>query len=117
MKIIVRNSDNVCVISFADDVTITASSNEIAIKVGEETRVYQGYNSSTVTIYDDVTLPDDYAEQKYKYDGSNFTANSAWINPSEDILKQDKIRYVQMNTYSETFINAVQAEIDRLSAL
>ena len=53
--------------------------------------------------------------RKYKYDGSSFTANSEWVDPSVSILTMDKNRYVQMNTFSDTFIAAVQTEIDRLN--
>jgi hypothetical protein len=115
MKIIVRNSDNVSLLSFADEVTITPSDDAISIQVGEETRVYQEFNSSNATVYENLTLPDDYTDRKYKYDGSSFTANSEWADPSVSILTMDKNRYVQMNTFSDTFIAAVQTEIDRLN--
>jgi hypothetical protein len=42
---------------------------------------------------------------------------SGWVDPAAGMLEQDKTRYAANATYSSTFTDAVQTEIDRIKAL
>ncbi len=43
--------------------------------------------------------------------------SAGWVDPAAGMLEQDKVRYAANATYSSTFTDAVQAEIDRIKAL
>tara|TARA_R110000796_G_scaffold252109_1_gene385171 strand:- start:55 stop:315 length:261 start_codon:yes stop_codon:yes gene_type:complete len=60
------------------DVTITDSQ----VEVGNPLMyVNLDYNNSNCNLYTDVNLPDDYAAQKYTFDGESWTLNPDWIEP------------------------------------
>lgn len=83
-KIIKNNSDNVVFRAYDNDIVITLESKRIRVKtaagVGVED-IWDGKNSSTATIHENVTLPSEYLRNKFKYDGSSWSENSDWDDP------------------------------------
>ena len=84
MKTIVETSTKLSKYLLADDVTITATSDNIT--VGDPAKFIIGdLNSSNATITENVTnAPSDWVGNKYKLDGTTWSANPDWVDPSED---------------------------------
>jgi len=84
MKTIVETSTKLCKYLLADDVTITATSDSIT--VGDPAQfIIADLNSSNATITENVTnAPSDWVGNKYKLDGTTWSANPDWVDPSED---------------------------------
>jgi len=84
MKTIVETSTKLSKYLLADDVTITATSDSIT--VGDPAQfIIADLNSSNATITENVTnAPEDWVGNKYKLDGTTWSANSDWVDPSKD---------------------------------
>ena len=84
MKTIVETSTKLCKYLLANDVTITATSDSIT--VGDPAQfIIADLNSSNATITENVTnAPEDWVGNKYKLDGTTWSANPDWVDPSED---------------------------------
>ena len=86
MKTVVETSSALSKYLLADDVTITATTENIT--VGNPPQFIIGdLNSTTVTITEDVTnAPEDWTGNKYFFDGATWTLNPDWVDP--DTLSQ-----------------------------
>ena len=84
MKTIVETSSGLSKYLLADDVTITATAENIT--VGDPAQFIIGdLNSTTVTVTDNVTnAPDDWTGNKYTFDGTTWTLNPDWVDPTLD---------------------------------
>ena len=84
MKTIVETSSGLSKYLLADDVTITATADNIT--VGDPAQFIIGdLNSTTVTVTDNVTnAPDDWSGNKYTFDGTTWTLNPDWVDPTLD---------------------------------
>ena len=84
MKTIVETSTKLSKYLLADDVTITSTSD--MIHVGDPIQFSIGdLNSSTVTITENVTnAPSDWTGNKYKLDGTTWSANPDWVDPEAE---------------------------------
>jgi hypothetical protein len=84
MKTIVETSSNLSKYLLADDVTITATADNIT--VGDPAQFIIGdLNSTTVTITDNVTnAPEDWSGNKYTFDGTTWTLNPNWVDPEAE---------------------------------
>ena len=84
MKTIVETSTKLSKYLLADDVTITATSDNIT--VGDPAQfIIADLNSSNATITENVTnAPSDWVGNKYKLDGTTWSANSDWVDADED---------------------------------
>lgn len=82
MKTIVETSSGLSKYLLADDVTITATAQSIT--VGDPAQFIIGdLNSTTVTVTDNVTnAPDDWSGNKYFFDGTTWTLNPDWVDPT-----------------------------------
>lgn len=82
MKTIVETSTKLSKYLLADDVAITATANNIT--VGDPPQfIIDDLNSTTVTVTDNVTnAPSDWTGNKYKLDGTTWSANPDWVDPS-----------------------------------
>ena len=82
MKTIVETSSGLSKYLIADDVTITATADNIT--VGDPAQFIIGdLNSTTVTVTDGVTnAPDNWTGNRYTFDGTTWTANSDWVDPT-----------------------------------
>ena len=81
MKTIVETSTGLSKYLLADDVAITSTADNIT--VGDPAQFIIGdLNSGTVTITDNVSnAPDNWSGNRYKFDGTNWTANPNWVDP------------------------------------
>jgi len=84
MKTIVETSTKLSKYLLADDVAITATADNIT--VGDPAQFIIGdLNSTTVTITDNVTnAPADWTGNKYKLDGTTWSANPDWVDPEAE---------------------------------
>ena len=84
MKTIVETSTKLSKYLLADDVTFTATANDIT--VGDPVQfIIADLNSGNATITENVTnAPSDWTGNKYKLDGTTWSANPDWVDPSED---------------------------------
>ena len=84
MKTIVETSTGLSKYLLADDVTITSNADNIV--VGDPAQFIIGdLNSGTVTITENVTnAPSDWVGNKYKLDGTTWSANPDWVDPDAE---------------------------------
>jgi len=84
MKTIVETSTKLSKYLLADDVAITATADNIT--VGDPAQFIIGdLNSTTVTITESITnAPDDWTGNKYKLDGTTWSANPDWVDPEAE---------------------------------
>ena len=84
MKTIVETSTKLSKYLLADNVAITATADNIT--VGDPAQFIIGdLNSTTVTITESITnAPDDWTGNKYKLDGTTWSANPDWVGPTLD---------------------------------
>ena len=84
MKTIVETSTKLSKYLLADDVTITATANDIT--VGDPAKfIIADLNSGNTTITENVTnAPSDWIGNKYKFDGTTWSANPDWVDPTEE---------------------------------
>ena len=82
MKTIVETSSGLSKYLLADDVTITATADNIT--VGDPAQFIIGdMNSGNATITENVTnAPSDWTGNKYKLDGTTWSANPDWVDPT-----------------------------------
>ena len=82
MKTIVETSSGLSKYLLADDVTIIATAENIT--VGDPAKFIIGdLNSTTVTVTDNVTnAPADWSGNKYFFDGTTWTLNPDWVDPT-----------------------------------
>lgn len=84
MKTIVETSTKLSKYLLADDVTITATADNIT--VGDPAQFIIGdMNSGNATITENVTnAPADWSGNKYKLDGTTWSANPDWVDPEAE---------------------------------
>ena len=84
MKTIVETSTKLSKYLLADDVVITATANDIT--VGDPAQfIIADLNSGNATIIENVTnAPEDWMGNKYKLDGTTWSANPDWVDPTEE---------------------------------
>lgn len=81
MKTIVNN-ENVSLYIFNDDEVIVQLDNKTTI--GDPVRLnIADCNSTNTTVYNDVIPPDDWRGRKYLFNGSEWSENPVWIDPSD----------------------------------
>ena len=84
-NILRRNSDNMIVRAYESTDTINLQSDKVVVtnssNVGVETWTKTlNYNSSTMTVHTNVSLPSGYADSKFTYDGSSWAQDSNWVD-------------------------------------
>ena len=84
MKTIVETSSGLSKYLLADNVTLTSTANDIT--VGDPAQfIIADLNGGTVTVTDNVSnAPADWTGNKYRFDGSSWTANPDWVEPKKD---------------------------------
>lgn len=79
MKTLVKDNKSIYIFDDAEVLDITADN----IQVGEPARfIISDCNSSNVTLYTDVTPPEDWVGHKYFFDGTTWTENPDWVDPA-----------------------------------
>ena len=84
MKTIVETSTNLSKYLLEDDVSVTATLENIT--VGDPPQFIIGdLNSSTATTTEVLTnAPDDWVGNKYFFDGTSWTDNLNWVDPNQE---------------------------------
>jgi len=84
MKTIVETSTKLSKYLLADDVVITATSENIT--VGDPAQfIIADLNSSNTTITENITnAPSDWVGNKYKLTGTTWSVNPDWVEPDSD---------------------------------
>lgn len=84
MKTIVETATKLSKYLLADDVAITATAGNIT--VGDPAQFIIGdLNSGNATITENVTnAPSDWTGNKYKLDGTTWSANPDWVDPEAE---------------------------------
>tara|TARA_R110001632_G_scaffold23779_3_gene67133 strand:+ start:1894 stop:2178 length:285 start_codon:yes stop_codon:yes gene_type:complete len=77
MQTITFNTGNVSAYTFADDVTLTASADNITTP----SFIIGDMNSSNATIHTGVTAPDGWQGGKHTFDGSAWGNVAGWVDP------------------------------------
>ena len=116
---ITRNDGNVSLYVFDDSVNVdlSATPNATVRNNGGNDFDIGDLNSSNATLHTGVTVPDGWMGGKHTYDGSAWGDVSGWVDPRAGRLESDKAQYEAQGDYSSTFIDAIQAEADRIKAL
>ena len=79
MQTITFKESNISVFSFEDNPTIIVTAENITCP----NFVIGDMNSSNAAVYTGVTLPGDWAGEKYFFDGTTWTANPNYVAPPE----------------------------------
>lgn len=82
MKTIVRSDNNVSLYVFGNDEFVGVEADRIVVGSPEKF-VVSDCNSGNVTVYENVTPPADWTGWKYFFDGTTWTQNPDWVDPSE----------------------------------
>jgi hypothetical protein len=81
MKTIVENATNLSKYLLADDVVVTLNADHIV--VGEPPQfIVADLSSDTAGVYEGVNAPSDWVGNKYTFDGTDWTLNPNWVEPS-----------------------------------
>ena len=79
MKILVKNSNNLVLYQFANDVTVTLESNKV---VTPDFHILD-LNSSNCTLVTGVSEKADFNGGKYKWESDDWADNDDWVSPLE----------------------------------
>jgi len=80
MKTLVKGGISIYV--FADSEAVNITDTNIVIG-NPESLIIGDCNSSDTTLHEGVTPPSDWVGHKYLFDGTSWSANSAWVDPSK----------------------------------
>jgi hypothetical protein len=78
MKTIVENASGESKYLLEDDGHATMFADRIVLQDG----IVCDLNASNATLYENVTPPEDWAGCKYLFDGTNWTLNPSWVDPT-----------------------------------
>ena len=78
MKTVIETATN---LSKADDEEIAVGADIITVGNPAEF-IVADLNSSNSVVYKDVTAPTDWIGDKYMFDGTNWTLNPDWVDPT-----------------------------------
>jgi hypothetical protein len=79
MQTITFNDSNISTYTFEDGDTLTATAESIT----SPNFIIGDMNSSNATIHTGVTPPEDWKGGKYLFDGTSWTTNENWTDPTE----------------------------------
>jgi hypothetical protein len=81
-KSITFNGSNNSAYLYDDSVEITVREDRIIIgEVSSPELIIMDMNSNNATLHENVTAPDDWFGNKYKFDGSDWSENPEWSDP------------------------------------
>lgn len=80
MKTIVRNDNGVSLYRFPDETPISVFEDHIDVGL-PIFLIVADCNSDNVTVYDDVTPPDDWFACKYTFKKAKWALNPDWVEP------------------------------------
>ena len=80
MKTIVENSTKLSKYIFADDASVTISSDNIVTP----NFIIADLNSGNSSMIKNVTPPENWSGNRYTFDGTKWTANPDWVDPTKE---------------------------------
>ena len=81
MKTIIENTTNLSKYLFDDTEVIRVS--EVNIVIGDPVQFsIADLNANTTTVYENLTAPVDWIGNKYTFDGTDWTLNPDWVEPT-----------------------------------
>ena len=78
---------------------------------------YSGLNEENITVYNDVTVPDDFYGFKYTYDGENFVLSGEYVEKSTEQRKERNTLLAETDWWALSDRTMTQAETDYRQAL
>ena len=93
MQTITFNDSNISTYIFEDGDTLTATAENITCPefiIGD-------MNSSNAAVYTGVTPPGDWQGGKYLFDGTSWTTNENWTDPTEARIAELEAELVELN--------------------
>lgn len=103
MKIFFKTDIKVVVSTYADDVDIVANAESGMFRVTENGVTTSVLGLDTITLVEDVTLPDDYEQAKYIYTSNGFEANPDWDNIQARRAREEDPRLTGEPIYDQPF--------------
>ena len=83
MKTLVKKEGNVSIYLFSDDITVVVE--DLATKVsGTIALTITDCNQSNILLFENVMPPNDWGFHKYLYDGTTWTLNPNWVDPTQE---------------------------------
>jgi hypothetical protein len=80
MKILLKTDTKVITLTYADNVDIIAHAESGMFRVTENGVTEPVFGVDSLSLVEDVTLPDDYEKAKYIYTSNGFEINPNWSN-------------------------------------
>lgn len=74
MKIIVQTPENIAWYKFPDGIVVDLQSDRVIVGSPKVMEI-AWLNELTCTAYDGITVPEDFVESKYLFDGTNWSLN------------------------------------------
>jgi hypothetical protein len=81
MKTLTRKGSGISLYIFDDAEFVSVGADKTVVGDPERLVIYD-CNSSSVSLHEDVTPPEDWFGWKYFFDGTTWTQNPDWVDPS-----------------------------------
>jgi hypothetical protein len=79
-KTITFKKSNISAYLYDDDVPVAVESNKLVVG-NPATLIIGDMHSGNATVHENVTAPADWFGHKYKFDGSDWSENTEWVDP------------------------------------
>lgn len=85
MKTVVRKDTNVSLYLFPDTTVVLLGESQMQVGANPIEFFVADCNTSNAVIHENVTDPSDWKGWKYFYDGTSWTANPDWVDPTQPV--------------------------------
>lgn len=82
MKTLVQKNSNISIYIYANNVIVDVGDSSTQVS-GTVPLIIVDFNQSNTFLFENVTPPDDWKGWKYLYDGTTWTANPNWVDPTQ----------------------------------
>lgn len=82
MKTLVRVDTDASIVAVSDATPILLLTDRVVVGSGKNIFTLGDHSVETLTLFENVTIPDDWATYKYLFDGTAWTLNPAWVDPT-----------------------------------
>jgi len=83
MKTVVRKDTNVSLYLFPDSTTVVLEASQMQVGANPIEFFVADCNTSNAVVYENVTDPSDWKGWKYLHDGTTWTLNPDWVDPTQ----------------------------------
>ncbi len=81
MKTLVRVDTDASIVAVSDATPILLLTDRVVVGSGKNIFTLGDHSVETLTLFENVTIPDDWATYKYLFDGITWTPNPDWVDP------------------------------------